>query len=571
MTTDLSVQQEAESEHWGLIDCIYETGRSPQAWPVLLDSLYTSFGLHKDGDWHEKPARGQAPQVLWQHFERALLLNQYIDVVGTNTINGGFADIPYPLVVFNEDMEVVFRNDAGAWRFPPQAGIEIAGNKVIAKLPEVKERLSILLNTPASDVTVSPIHRGKESSENLLAISLSRSAGRLVALAWFDPIDQGRLTAEHCRQLFDLTEAESQILDRVVLGTQTADIAVSFSITPETVRSHLKSIYRKTSTSGKSELIQVIKCGPAFLSRFLAPRSEMFASGDAAEVRRNQTTTLADGRRLGFAEYGATDGVPVLLIHNLIGSRMQIPTDEGNIIAQNLRLIVPDRPGVGLSDPAVRHSLESWCADITELVDELGLQRFFLIGSSLGAVYALALARHIPERVERFAMVSCVPEISDAKVLRELLPSTRRLFRLVHYAPKAVEFVLKFIVRKGPQAYLDNLVCDLPQMDQDLYHDPAFHRMMVSAVRETLRQGTSALLNDIRLMATPWGFSADSINVPVHCWHGQRDEIAPYSLIRHLSESLGDCRTNLLSNETHWLLYRHWNTIVADLIDQSPP
>ena len=63
------------------------------------------------------------------------------------------------------------------------------------------------------------------------------------------------------------------------------------------------------------------------------------------EHRTNQTIRLLDGRTLGYAEYGAADGVPVFYFAGGNSSRLEGQWFEGAAIRKNIRLIVPDRPG----------------------------------------------------------------------------------------------------------------------------------------------------------------------------------------------------------------------------------
>ncbi|MEM1503821.1 hypothetical protein RG959_10435 [Domibacillus sp. 8LH] len=60
--------------------------------------------------------------------------------------------------------------------------------------------------------------------------------------------------------------------------------------------------------------------------------------------------TLADGRKLGFWEYGDKQGVPVFLFHGTPGSRIWFLKDDDIANTLGIRFIATDRPGYGLSD-----------------------------------------------------------------------------------------------------------------------------------------------------------------------------------------------------------------------------
>ena len=64
----------------------------------------------------------------------------------------------------------------------------------------------------------------------------------------------------------------------------------------------------------------------------------------------NQTVTLKDGKRIGFAEYGAPSGRPVFHFHGSGASRLDRPSSESMLLQLDIRFISVDRPGHGLSD-----------------------------------------------------------------------------------------------------------------------------------------------------------------------------------------------------------------------------
>ncbi|MEL7226506.1 MAG: alpha/beta hydrolase, partial [Cyanobacteria bacterium J06576_12] len=61
--------------------------------------------------------------------------------------------------------------------------------------------------------------------------------------------------------------------------------------------------------------------------------------------------TLPDNRQLAYAEYGSPDGYPLLYCHGGGSSRLE-PLLLGDEVFSRLelRVIAPDRPGIGQSD-----------------------------------------------------------------------------------------------------------------------------------------------------------------------------------------------------------------------------
>jgi DNA-binding CsgD family transcriptional regulator len=61
--------------------------------------------------------------------------------------------------------------------------------------------------------------------------------------------------------LDDLTDRERDVLAKLIAGSRVAGIAEELFISANTVRNHLKSIYRKLDASSQSEMIELIRTG----------------------------------------------------------------------------------------------------------------------------------------------------------------------------------------------------------------------------------------------------------------------------------------------------------------------
>src|SRR5689334_19202051 len=95
--------------------------------------------------------------------------------------------------------------------------------------------------------------------------------------------------------------------------------------------------------------------------------------------------TLPDGRRLAYAEFGDPGGNPVLYFHGAPSSRLE-PLLVGDEAwgRKGLRVIAPDRPGIGGSDFQHGRGFSNWPTDVVALADALGLDRFAVLGNSGG-------------------------------------------------------------------------------------------------------------------------------------------------------------------------------------------
>jgi pimeloyl-ACP methyl ester carboxylesterase len=60
---------------------------------------------------------------------------------------------------------------------------------------------------------------------------------------------------------------------------------------------------------------------------------------------------LRDGRSLSYAQYGDPAGFPILSAHGGLACRLDVGPAASVAAQSGVRLISPDRPGVGRSDP----------------------------------------------------------------------------------------------------------------------------------------------------------------------------------------------------------------------------
>jgi pimeloyl-ACP methyl ester carboxylesterase len=111
-------------------------------------------------------------------------------------------------------------------------------------------------------------------------------------------------------------------------------------------------------------------------------------------------TLTVNGLRLRYLEWGNAGAPPVVCVHGYTGS-----ADAFNALARRfrdrVRLLALDVRGHGESSwsPDGAYRYEDAVSDLVGLVDQLGLQRFTLIGTSMGGIIAMAYAGAHPDRL----------------------------------------------------------------------------------------------------------------------------------------------------------------------------
>ncbi len=118
--------------------------------------------------------------------------------------------------------------------------------------------------------------------------------------------------------------------------------------------------------------------------------------------------------------YAGTPGKPVVLLLHQTPSTSEMYVDLMEELADDFRLLAPDTPGMGLSDPvAGEMSIAALADGVAEFLDELGVESCFVFGHHTGASIAAELGRRHPGTATAVAM-SGPTLLSDE--LRDKLP-----------------------------------------------------------------------------------------------------------------------------------------------------
>jgi pimeloyl-ACP methyl ester carboxylesterase len=154
-------------------------------------------------------------------------------------------------------------------------------------------------------------------------------------------------------------------------------------------------------------------------------------------ARTDNQIKLKDGRKLGYAEYGDPQGKPVLHFHGTPSSRFECSRPAVDEIATRLgaRIILPERPGFGLSDFEPNRTTLDWPDEVTELADGLNLDRFAVLGVSGGGPYAAACAYKIPQWLSAAGIVSGLGPLDAPGATEGMAKSDRQTYDLARKTP----------------------------------------------------------------------------------------------------------------------------------------
>ena len=267
---------------------------------------------------------------------------------------------------------------------------------------------------------------------------------------------------------------------------------------------------------------------------------------------------LPDGRELAYEEYGDPAGFPVLSFHGGLSSRLDAAPAHDAALLAGVRLISPDRPGMGLSTDRPGRRLLDWPADVDALTRALGIGRFAVMGWSAGGAYAAVCAAKMGRRVTAAALLSSAVPFDLYGTTRGLTSEDRALLFLTRRVPWLASATLKFsIVNASNTRLLRAVMRSFPPADRSVLAEWGPPDLALAFVREALRQGTAGCVQDYRIFGDPWGFSLEEIRVPVQIWEGADDRTGPPGYRAFLQRHIAHATVTVVPGEGHLSLLPH--------------
>lgn len=286
-------------------------------------------------------------------------------------------------------------------------------------------------------------------------------------------------------------------------------------------------------------------------------------------VLTDQTIKLADGRALGYAEFGNPSGRPVFFFHGFPASRLEGIALDASARTVSVRLIAPDRPGFGLSDPKRGRSFTDWPDDVVQLAVHLGIYDFAVLGTSGGSPYVVACADRIPERLTVAGIVSGISPLQNRAVRSTMNADQRRMFVSVARFPWLARRMLARSMQEVQADFpsvLRQMAAERPDVDKSILERQDIKEMLRANLTETFRQGVASAAQELALYPGSWHLALKNVAYPIQIWQGRRDVITPPSMAEELAFLLPHTLTRWYPNEGHSLLFARSEEILRQLV-----
>lgn len=224
---------------------------------------------------------------------------------------------------------------------------------------------------------------------------------------------------------------------------------------------------------------------------------------------------LADGRTLRAYDAGGEPAAALVWHHGSPQSGAPLAPVIEAAARRGIRLVSYGRPSYGGSTPQPGRDVASAAADVAQLADALGLERFAVMGASGGGPHSLACAALLPER------------ITGVVCLAGLAPYTG-----------TSEWFDGMIDPGGLRAAVEGREARVRYAEIDEFDERSFTPEDYAALagpwaslaKDAGHAGAAwpdGLIDDDVAFVNPWGFELEQVEAPVLVVQGGADGVIP--------------------------------------------
>ena len=272
--------------------------------------------------------------------------------------------------------------------------------------------------------------------------------------------------------------------------------------------------------------------------------------------------TLPDGRTLHIYDEGDPNGHAVVFQHGTPACGRLHPHDIEDACARGIRLIGFDRAGYGGSSAKFGRSFGDAAADVADLLDTLGADRFATWGHSGGGPHALACAALLPDRcVAAATLASPAPYGAEGLDFLDGMGelNVQEFQQLFEGSPEEHEQAVirsqEELFSGGPDGMREAMLSVLSPVDQEAM-TAEFAEWGFRVMSEGAATRIEGWRDDDLACVKPWGFEVSEIRVPVLLLHGTEDLMAPVAHGRWLAQRIPGVKAEISETEGHLTLLR---------------
>ena len=256
-------------------------------------------------------------------------------------------------------------------------------------------------------------------------------------------------------------------------------------------------------------------------------------------VQPTDVMVTCNGMNFHYLDWG-NEGAPVLLLLHGLRGHAHAWDDVAERFYGDYRVLALDQRGRGDTDWAPRgdYSTDAFVADLEEFCYTLGLERFVLVGHSMGGRNSMAFAGRNPDMLEKLVIVDIGPDIDpvgSARITRELVDIPLE-FDSFQDALRHVMGQNRFASEAVMRRRLTYQTRELPSGRIGWRYDPE--------IREQRRNGTGATPPDL------WS-PLSRVTCPTLIIRGTETDTISLDVAERMVETLADGKLVHVDNAAH--------------------
>ena len=565
---------------------IYKIIGTPERWHDdyidIMNEILDETDTHEDSESFSKfafPELAIGEQLLSRISGSTGALKAFYTLLDKNR---------FQMIILDESLTAIFHNrsadDLFDYLCTSDQSLSANSNEKSKKLkPALLEKLKLAIKKNEQNMQQAPDagehlttidHKGLDG-EQLYLRSIRRQS-EAAGVEYFYIImmldkahSQSALNPELVAQ-YKLTEKEQMVLSQLIHGYSIKTISEKAFITENTVKTHIKALFRKTGTNSQADIVRMVLTHE---SQVLDSYFDTSPSRVDADTTKNLdlSVTLKSGQVIVYREYGPKNGDPIIMFHNGFGCRTSIPLDHMQTCKRlNKRIIIPDRPGRGKS-PFINGHPKKWHTQLSEFATALNLKSFDIIGHVLGCPLALEHAAQADKRLNRIILASpvFVNTKDDAQYLQGIFVPTVRLIKLSkRFAREIYELWLKSIMLNLGTHYRVMVDKSLGDKEQNLSGDKEqFLDSLVDSFREGISQSLEGITHEMVYCVSPMKLNLSKIKNPVEIWYGTQDGRISQAGAEHLATQLPNATLHIESGYSEHIYYALFDKIMSTSYD----
>ncbi|WP_085826111.1 LuxR C-terminal-related transcriptional regulator [Roseovarius gaetbuli] len=564
------------------IGCLYDVALDPARYEALLDHWESAISPLRARADFAAPRLLDDPQIA-SHFRRA---GEFLDRIALSEDPDEIDAILAPFdrvaaLVFDQENCIRAANEAARIRLNLPEKARLGDLSINADdIEAVAATVRLLIHDSDKDSAVLRVRSRVEG--HLIVLRLQRhlaADGTPLVIAASNEVAWPEGFCDILRSAFSLSGAEAEVVRHLVDCRSVNEIATQRGRSVDTIRAQIKSILAKTETHSQLELVRlalsVMDMTSLTLKSATGPRVVSGGDGMLKELDF-QSLVTPDGRRLDYLVLGDPGGTPVLYLPLDFGLVRWPASAEAEAERRGWRIIVPLRPGYGLSDMVARSTDydAALTADTIQILQAESVTRCPIICQSGDFYYAVLLARQNPEMISAIIACSGMLPLTRREQFERMDKWHRFILAGAKYTPHLLPFMVKagfLLARKiGKRGFFHSVFGNSPG-DMATFED--------AEVFEAIVTGSDTALSDTHCAHEPFsrqltsgqlGDWSDEVNalrgqLPVVFMSGTQDPQVPLATLQEFQRDYTWIEFHLFEDAGQLAFFRRWRDVLDRL------